>query len=160
MTNVFKKNTDDKNAPMIGNAYYIDTHQSRWGYHPCSYETYLKLKKLNSIIMTSSMQLAAHNRWARKNPANRIRWNWIHNEKNQKIGKVILGPKPEPILPSEHILELFPQIAKNIEKSYIKAKTPCKNPNEVPFLDISIQKIHNILLDISTKQINNISNQA
>jgi len=54
-----------------------ETHQSRWGFHPCSYETYLKLKFLNKFYVKGLRQIASWERWNRKMPHNRlsIRYN-------------------------------------------------------------------------------------
>jgi hypothetical protein len=45
--------------------------QGKWGFYPCSRETYLKLKKLNFYYMQAQKQAATWFRWARKLDKNR-----------------------------------------------------------------------------------------
>lgn len=47
------------------------TYQSKHGYHPCDYKTFIMLKKLNSCIEKAKKKAAAWNRWHRKDPHNR-----------------------------------------------------------------------------------------
>ena len=70
--------------------------ESRWGFHPCSYETFVKLKKLHKAFWQSEYKLAAWKRWSAKLPHNRIKFRWIRNEQGQKVGKEILGMREEP----------------------------------------------------------------
>jgi hypothetical protein len=46
-------------------------HQSRWGYHPCSYETFLLLRKCKKHYWKAVYAAARRERWARKLPENR-----------------------------------------------------------------------------------------
>jgi len=71
-------------------------YESKWGYHPCDRETYMKLKKLNYWFLKAQKRAAEWNRWARKDEHNRVIREFIRNDKGQKIGVEILGPKPEP----------------------------------------------------------------
>ena len=41
-------------------------YKSRWGYHPCDYETFLKLKELNKLFEKSKQDAKNWYRWARK----------------------------------------------------------------------------------------------
>ena len=47
------------------------TFKSRFGYHPCDYALYLKLKRVHKGYYEALRQVAAHRRWARKKPHNR-----------------------------------------------------------------------------------------
>ena len=47
--------------------------QSRWGYHPCNYETYLQLRRLHRAFWEGRRLLAKWRRWAAKLPRNRTR---------------------------------------------------------------------------------------
>jgi hypothetical protein len=46
-------------------------HKSKWGYHPCDYATFLKLKKLNYRLLVAKRKAAAWHRWDRKATHNR-----------------------------------------------------------------------------------------
>jgi hypothetical protein len=60
--------------------------QSRWGFHPCEYSTYRKLKFL-SLVYQRAVRLAhAWERWKRKDPHNRVSRRRIRNEQGQTIG--------------------------------------------------------------------------
>jgi len=65
-------------------------HQSRWGYHPCSRETFRLLKRLHKHYWRAVRAHAAWKRWERKSPHNRV-------IREAKTGRV-LGPRPEPKL--------------------------------------------------------------
>jgi hypothetical protein len=78
----------------------MNVYQSRWGYHPCDYETYLLLKKLNGFYEQALRAFAAWQRWARKEPQNRVRRRHVRNDKGQKIRTEAIGPLPEPRLPA------------------------------------------------------------
>jgi hypothetical protein len=47
--------------------------QSRWGFHPCDYETYAKLKALHKHYWQSLYDFHRWHRWWRKRPENRRR---------------------------------------------------------------------------------------
>jgi len=74
----------------------ITTHESKFGFHPCDRETYMKLKKLNHWFFQAQQRAARWNRWARKDKQNRVIRRFIRNDKGQKIGCKIVGPMPEP----------------------------------------------------------------
>ena len=66
----FKQNLE-RNDQMSTQITDKNVHQSRWGYHFCSYETLLKLKKLRKHYFESLRKAAAWYRWARKAEHNR-----------------------------------------------------------------------------------------
>ena len=70
--------------------------ETKWGFVPYSYEDYLKLKELNRIFYRARTNAAQWNRWARKEPQNRVQRKWIRNEQGQRIGHEIVGPMSEP----------------------------------------------------------------
>lgn len=63
-------------------------YQGKYGFYPCEYETYLKLKELNKYVTKALQQSANWYRWVRKAPHNRV-------NRIRRTG-VILGPRPEP----------------------------------------------------------------
>lgn len=50
----------------------MNVFKSRWGYHPCSFESFLVYKRLAKIALKSLMDNAKHRRWLRKEPQNRV----------------------------------------------------------------------------------------
>ena len=71
--------------------------KNKRGFHPCDYETFLKLKQLHKIYWATAKNLAAWFRWNAKEPQNRILTKKIKDPTTNKIiGKKIIGPKPEP----------------------------------------------------------------
>jgi hypothetical protein len=73
-------------------------HQSRWGWYPCDYETFLCLKKLNARCLKALRGFAAWRRWQRKMPHNRVLRETILDDQGCKAGSRVVGPRPEPPL--------------------------------------------------------------
>ncbi|SRR5579885_148796 len=73
--------------------------RSRWGWHPCDYETFTLLKRLHGAYWRALRQYATWKRWRRKMPHNRVLRRRIRDEQGRKIGSVVVGPWPEPPLP-------------------------------------------------------------
>ncbi len=72
--------------------------QSRWGFHPCEYSTYRKLKFLNLVYLRAVRMAHAWQRWKRKDPHNRVSRRRIRNEIGQTIGYEEPTPLAEPPL--------------------------------------------------------------
>ncbi|HEY7326222.1 MAG TPA: hypothetical protein VH592_01180 [Gemmataceae bacterium] len=70
--------------------------RSRWGFHPCDFQTYCKLKILNQVFSQAIRLAHAWERWQRKAPHNRVLRRRIRNEKGQAIGYESPIPLPEP----------------------------------------------------------------
>lgn len=49
----------------------MTTFQSRWGFHPCTFETFRKLKRLHKAYWEGRRLLAKQRRWNAKLPDNR-----------------------------------------------------------------------------------------
>ncbi len=73
-------------------------HQSRWGWHPCDYATFLLLKRLNARYEKAVRLFAAWIRWQRKLPHNRVLRETLLDSRGRKIGRRVVGPRPEPRL--------------------------------------------------------------
>jgi len=93
----------------------LPVYQSRWGFHPCDYQTYRKLKFLNLAFLKAVRQAHAWVRWKRKDPHNRV----IRRRKRNGNGQAIGYEKPIP-MPEPRICELFSQ--KVLEKCYVDKK--------------------------------------
>ncbi len=46
-------------------------YQSRWGFHPCSYEEFLELKEAHKLLLRAYCDFKRHRRWGRKMEHNR-----------------------------------------------------------------------------------------
>lgn len=110
------------------------THKGRWGFYPCSYELYRKLKRLNFLAFMARRRLASWERWNRKEPQNRMLWQkqlgprgWIRKA---------IGPRPEPIVPPFD-LECYDRIYAD----YRKARYPVASEEMVKPLILSETKI-------------------
>jgi len=89
--------------------------QSRWGFHPCDYATYRKLKFLHLIYQKAVRLAHAWQRWQRKDPHNRVMRRRIRNDKGQTIGYEPPVPLPEPA-----ICPIYSQ--KSLEKLHVDKK--------------------------------------
>src|SRR6516162_2899271 len=83
--------------------------QSRWGFHPCDYPTYRKLKFLNQVYLRALCLAHAWTRWARKDPHNRVMRRRIRNEKGQTIGYEPPVPLAEPKICAVFSQKVFEQ---------------------------------------------------
>lgn len=79
-----------------------NTHQSRWGFHPCSKETSKKLRYMNRAYDKALHMAAVWERWDRKAPHNRVEKRPIKDDQGNRVGTEIVGPWKEP-----EICELF-----------------------------------------------------
>lgn len=55
-----------------------DHHKSRWGYHPCSYEDFLKLKLTHKLLLRAYCDVKRWVRWYHKEPQNRKTEEPVH----------------------------------------------------------------------------------
>ncbi len=90
--------------------------QSRWGFHPCDYATFRKLKFLRHLHQKALRMAHAWERWNRKDPHNRVLRRRIRNAKGQTLGYEPPGALPEP-----RICPVFSQ--KVLEKRYVDKKS-------------------------------------
>ena len=93
------------------------THHSRWGYHPCNFEMYLKLRKVYKAYWEGRCLLASQRRWRAKLPHNRS--------------------GPEPIVP-----DVLRQIcASTIAIEFPQARHGVPEPEQVRPLSISLAQL-------------------
>ena len=123
--------------------------ETKWGFVPYSYEDYLKLKELNRVFYKARTNAAQWNRWARKEPQNRVQRKWIRNEKGQKIGHEIVGPMSEPV-----VCDMFSKkhrwfdqyVTKNtVEVEYQNSHKPVSTEDEVTEAGFSSAEIDKLL---------------
>jgi hypothetical protein len=89
--------------------------QSRWGFHPCDYQTYRKLKFLNQVYLRALRLAHAWTRWKRKDPHNRVIRRRIRNQTGQ-----VIGYDPPIQLPEPPTCPIFSQ--KVFEKCHVDKK--------------------------------------
>lgn len=71
-------------------------HKGRWGFYPCDYETYRKIKELHKWYYQAVRDWANWCRWERKDPKNRVIRKYHRDKDGNKVGYEIVGPRPEP----------------------------------------------------------------
>lgn len=139
--------------------------QSRWGFHPCDYQTYRKLKLLNQVYRQAIRLAHAWARWKRKDPHNRVLRRRIRNEKGQTLGYEPPVPRPEPRICSifsQKIIEIRHVDKKGnfsregfsekkvvtddlrIPADYASARKPVANPAEVQPLHHTVAELEEL----------------
>lgn len=113
-------------------------HQSRWGFHPVSAEDFRKIKLLHKHYWIAKRRVAAHARWSRKLPQNRV----IRKENKVKLAKPI--PIPEPWCPKVY----RDILSKPIVPLYQQARHPQADARTVKPLAISMSQIEAWLAEI------------
>jgi hypothetical protein len=100
------------------------THRSRWGYHPCDYETFLKLRRVHKAYHEGLRLLARWRRWRAKMP---------HNRRG-----------PEPAVPGV----IRKVCAAPVVEAYQAARRPAEAPEMVRPLDIRVEEIDGWLAEM------------
>ena len=123
---------------------------SRWGFHPCSHETYLKLKELNKLFWKAQRVAGAWLRWNRKDSGNRYYWDYLPSS----------GPRPKKVrsnraIPKPQMCSVWGFVSrwgdsaqldsKGVCGDYRNARMPCKNRTDVKPLKLSIKQIETML---------------
>jgi hypothetical protein len=75
-------------------------HQSRWGFHPCSFEEFRDLRRLWRLVLVRRKQVAAWRRWDAKLPQNRVKRQRVRGADGRVVGYTQPVPVPEPPLPA------------------------------------------------------------
>jgi hypothetical protein len=115
--------------------------KGRWGYYPCTYELYCKLKRLNFLALCARKRHAVWERWDRKFPENRV----SHPPKGTpNRRKTALAPLPEPVLAPDGLYGLSRDY---IEESYRAARYPVNTPEEVIPIKFSEDRISKLLTE-------------
>jgi hypothetical protein len=143
----------------------VQVHKSRWGYHPCDYETFLLLKKLNAFYQRALHRYAVWKRWSRKQPHNRVIRKRILDAQGCKVRSEVVGPMPEPCLCpfftkrekvvrhrnnrgktiQEGKAELVRLEFSDIPEVYRAARTPIPSEDLVPSLKYSPEEIRGMV---------------
>jgi hypothetical protein len=139
-----------------------EVFRSRWGFHPCDYTTYRKLKFLNLAHQKAVRLARAWQRWKRKDPHNRVSRCRIRNESGQTVGYGPPVPLAEPALcplfsrkvnekryvdrrglchPDGILDEAVVTDDRGIPAAYAAARRPVSHPAEVSSLRHSVGDI-------------------
>src|SRR5262245_45890464 len=84
--------------PFLRRTDMVQVHRSRWGYHPCDYETFTLLKRLNAVCERARRRHAEWQRWNGKLPHNRLLCRKVRDAEGRVVGREVVGPRPEPAL--------------------------------------------------------------
>ena len=113
-------------------------HKSRWGFHSCSHEDFKKIKLLHKHYWKAKIAEAAHQRYYRKLPHNRV---------IRKMNKIVLSkpiPMPVPFFPA-----VYAQILKKaIVPLYQQARHPQPTAEMTNPLLISMSQVNVWLAEI------------
>ena len=109
-------------------------NEGKYGFYPCDYETYLKLKKLHKWYYQTLKDYARWYRWNVKEPKNKFYWEPRLNKTDKKVRSN--RPIPEPIYCSVFVLRPGRVLHNavddlNIIAAYKNARMPKANPDDV-----------------------------
>lgn len=111
--------------------------KGKYGYYPCDWTTYQKLKKLNMAYSKALSSKSRWDAWDRKEPQNRVIRAKIRNSNGQVVGYQAGVPLPEP--------EICPVFCRKVVKSVKWGKKGGFYPNGkdetfVEMVDLPIYK--------------------
>jgi hypothetical protein len=117
------------------------TVQGRWGWYPCDYDTYRKIRKLYGYYLKSLRMDAAHARWARKEPQNRVLKRKVLDAQGRVCKReTVLGEDGQPVMRPEPPIMRVP-ISHFVEEDYRNAKMPKATQADVQPLKLSLSSI-------------------
>ena len=129
-----------------------DVHLSRWGFHPCDHQTFLKLKELKKLFWLATYQYGAWRRWERKLPKNRFYWNNPNGSKEGASKQRSDRPIPEPLVcplwqpkckwGSNSVLD-----DNGLLEAFEAARMPHKNATDVKPLKLTAVEIDHLLAE-------------
>jgi len=138
-----------------------EAHRSRWGYHPCDYATFLKLRQLHKAYQKALRQYHEWLRWSRKAPQNRVLRRAVRDEQRRRVGTEVVGPRPEPPLDPTFVRREMVKVTwhagryhkegvevervtfgtAGVPESYRLARFPAATPGDVKAMPLSVQQI-------------------
>ncbi len=127
-----------------------EVHMSKFGFHPCSYEVYLKLKELKKLFWLAAYQYGAWRRWERKEPQNRFYWNNLHGSREgaskERSDRPILEPLRCPVWQPLCRWDSNARLNdKGLLEAYEAARMPQKNATDVKPLGLTVEEIDALL---------------
>lgn len=148
-------------------------HQGRWGWHPCDYPTFLKLKAIAREYRRAVCLAAAFARWERKEERNRVSRPKIRDEQGRPIGYGDPAPVERPVMDSplgfvvvsreqfdrsgQYVKEgvqrtrfLIRPEAREALSDYTRARRPAADPSELQPLATPAAAIDRLLASLKT----------
>lgn len=129
--------------------------QGKYGYYPCSYETYQKLKTLNKHFEKAQHQAACWDRWNNKQPQNRVVRRWTRDAQGRRNGFEIVGraAEPEMVAPLQEVVcrpgwRFIAMKCVDITQEYRKARYPVDSADKVKPLSITVEEIDALLKEL------------
>jgi hypothetical protein len=136
----------------------VESHEGRWGWHPCDYQTFRKLKLLHKYYWITVRQFSNWKRWDRKEPQNRLIRKWTTEEVRLVDGttasrplKKVVGEIPEPKYCPFFVYSKYGRLMltdHKIIENYRNARYPVPQDMVKP-LTLSIQEIDKMLAEVS-----------
>jgi|SRR5581483_5304168 len=126
-------------------------HKGKFGWYPCDWATYQKLKKLNMVYDKALRSKARWDCWNRKEPQNRVSRVKLKDSSGRVVGYGVSVPLKEPeVCPifCVKIGNLVKMVDLPIYQDYCRARYPVLGEEGVSGLSMSlelIEKLHNIL---------------
>jgi hypothetical protein len=112
-------------------------HEGKYGWYPCDWATYRKLKELNMAYTKAMHEKAAWERWDRKEPQNRVIRGKLKNSKGQVVGYQAPIPMPEPELTTFFCKKVVKNVKWGKKGQYYKEG---KDETFVELVDSSVPK--------------------
>ena len=104
--------------------------QSKWGFHPVSYETSKKLRFINKVFSKAQHVAGAWERWERKEPQNRVIYTYLKGENNKKIKKVLCDEQGQPKIWEEpNVFNWFYEKIQTERNRYYTNRGRCQSLN-------------------------------
>ena len=114
--------------------------KGRWGFYPCEYATYQKLRKLFGFYLKSKRMDATHTRWQRKEPQNRIQMERIIDGQGRFCGRKPIIVNGQPVaIPEPPLMKV--SISNWVEDDYRNARYPKATAEEVKPLKLTLSAI-------------------
>lgn len=134
--------------------------KSRFGFHPCDMDIYLKLKAIKKAYFNGLHLKSNWGRWYRKDPKNRVSRTKIRDASGRVIGYGEPTPRPEPELcallnkqertlayrKSPFVQVDFIEDVRSAVDDFYNAQKPQKSESEVVPLKLSSEQIEKLFV--------------
>jgi hypothetical protein len=128
------------------------THQGKYGYYPCDWDTYRKLKAINFAYSKALHGKKQWERWERKDPKNRVIRVKLKNSAGQVVGYQAPIPMSEPPICPVFCKKInFDKvvISDSLYDDYRRARYPKPIPEAVEHLKNNLETINWLYSQIS-----------
>lgn len=139
----------------IKNENGVTVFESKFGWHPCDYETFKKLKKLHKYYWEAVKGLGDWFRWNAKQPQNRVITKRIRDDNGHVIRKEIVGPWEEPkyhtVFGRPSYRKTYTTVPEHLNDDFVRAYQKARMPQEkdrVSSPGWSIEEIDKLIAEI------------